>query len=208
MWRRWDTPPTVSWTHQITLLLPTSCSLFPPFTPHPRAQEVFRHAMHSPVVRLEVVPSENRERYEKSLIGSLFADGSGPNGSPHAAREAPPTVKAKPASRPCEHPASRLVEDMAALEAAGAVSGRGLKRFMILLFFIGLSECKICHRDHRAKKSWYVVNFTGYFKQRYKPTSKKSLTLSYWTSATCSSKFNSEINQFQKVCYFYRRSRK
>lgn len=30
-------PPTVSWTHQITLLLPTSCSLFPPFTPPPQS---------------------------------------------------------------------------------------------------------------------------------------------------------------------------
>lgn len=105
--------------HQITPL-PFS---FLPFTFRPRAQEVFRHAMHSPIVRLEVVPSENRERYEKSLIGPLFADGSGPNSSPHTAREAPPPVKAKPAYRPSENPSARLAEDVAALEAAVAVSG-------------------------------------------------------------------------------------
>lgn len=89
----------------------------------PRAQEVFRHAMHSPIVRLQVLPSENRERYERSLIGSLFVDGSGPNGSPHVAREAPPPVKAKPAYRPSDNPSLRLVEDVAALEATVAVSG-------------------------------------------------------------------------------------
>lgn len=85
-----------------------------------QAQEVFRHAMHSPIVRLEVVPSENRERYERSLIGSLFADGSGPNSSPHVAREAPPPIKAKPAYRPSENPCFRLAEDVAALEVAVA----------------------------------------------------------------------------------------
>lgn len=41
-----------------------------------RSQEVFRQAMSSPSVRLEVLPVGNKPRYEKSLIGQLFtADG-------------------------------------------------------------------------------------------------------------------------------------
>ncbi|TNN88796.1 Partitioning defective 3 B [Liparis tanakae] len=81
-----------------------------------QAQEVFRQAMRSPVVRLEVVPSVHRERYEKSLIGQLF----GPDGSPQVAKtkEPPPPVKAKPAFRTPEHPALRLAEEAASTEAA------------------------------------------------------------------------------------------
>ncbi|KAI4874489.1 hypothetical protein NFI96_005625 [Prochilodus magdalenae] len=37
-----------------------------------RSQEVFRQAMSSPVVRLEVLPVANKLHYEKSLIGQLF----------------------------------------------------------------------------------------------------------------------------------------
>ncbi|KAM8855363.1 partitioning defective 3 homolog B-like isoform 2-T2 [Spinachia spinachia] len=75
-----------------------------------QAQEVFRQAMRSPVVRLEVVPSANRERYEKSLIGQLFGN------SPQVAKtkEPPPPVKAKPLFRPPENPALRLAEEEAA----------------------------------------------------------------------------------------------
>lgn len=41
-----------------------------------RSQEVFRQAMSTPSVRLEVLPVDNKPRYEKSLIGQLFtADG-------------------------------------------------------------------------------------------------------------------------------------
>lgn len=89
--------------------------------PHPpRAQEIFRQAMHSPVVRLEVVPSSNRESYEKSLIGQLFSNSSGPDSSPRIAKtkELPPPVKAKPVFKPNENPATRLSEDSATLEAA------------------------------------------------------------------------------------------
>uniref|UniRef100_A0A4W6G1B5 Par-3 family cell polarity regulator beta b n=2 Tax=Lates calcarifer TaxID=8187 RepID=A0A4W6G1B5_LATCA len=84
-----------------------------------QAQEVFRQAMRSPVVRLEVVPSSNRERYEKSLIGQLFGNSAGPDNSPRIAKtkEPPPPVKAKPVFKPSENPTTRLAEDPATLEA-------------------------------------------------------------------------------------------
>ncbi|XP_068184766.1 partitioning defective 3 homolog B isoform X2 [Antennarius striatus] len=83
-----------------------------------QSQEVFRQAMRSPVVRLEVVPSSNRERYEKSLIGQLF--GNGPDSSPRIGKtkEPPPPVKAKPIFKPSENPAIRLPEEAVAMECA------------------------------------------------------------------------------------------
>ncbi|KAF3842917.1 hypothetical protein F7725_001766 [Dissostichus mawsoni] len=63
-----------------------------------QAQEVFRQAMRSQVVRLEVVPSSNRERYEKSFIGQLIGNNAGPDSSPRVAKSKPPPppIKAKP----------------------------------------------------------------------------------------------------------------
>ncbi|KAM4609166.1 LOW QUALITY PROTEIN: partitioning defective 3 homolog B-like [Polymixia lowei] len=89
-----------------------------------QAQEVFRQAMRSPVVRLEVVPSSNRERYEKSLIGQLFSNNPGPDSSPRItkSKEPPPPIKAKPAFKPSESPAMRLADDAATLEAAVSAS--------------------------------------------------------------------------------------
>ncbi|XP_030614412.1 partitioning defective 3 homolog B isoform X2 [Archocentrus centrarchus] len=83
-----------------------------------QAQDVFRQAMRSPVVRLEVVPSSNRERYEKSLIGQLFGNSTGPSSSPRTGKtkEPPPPVKAKPVFKPSENPATRLAEETAGLE--------------------------------------------------------------------------------------------
>ncbi|CAG10111.1 unnamed protein product [Tetraodon nigroviridis] len=85
-----------------------------------QAQEVFRQAMHSPVVHLEVVPSATRERYEKSLIGQLFGNGIGPDASPRVtkAKDPPPPIKAKPTFRPSESPAIRMAEEVAAMETA------------------------------------------------------------------------------------------
>ncbi|CDQ73369.1 unnamed protein product [Oncorhynchus mykiss] len=40
-----------------------------------QSQEVFRQAMCSPLVRLEILPLDNKQRYEKRLIGQLFTDG-------------------------------------------------------------------------------------------------------------------------------------
>lgn len=114
--------------------------LFPPFLPHKspsslsfsfsvsifvsRAQEVFRQAMRSPIVHLEVVPSSNRERYEKSLIGQLCCNSAAPDNSPRGlkSKEPPPPVKAKPVFKPSENPTTRLTEEAATLEAAGSVS--------------------------------------------------------------------------------------
>ncbi|KAM9850884.1 partitioning defective 3 homolog B isoform 2-T2 [Aulostomus maculatus] len=84
-----------------------------------QAQEVFRQAMHSPVVRLEVVPSSSRERYEKSLIGQLF-NSAGPDGSPRTTKtkDPPPPIKAKPVFKPPDNPATRQAEDAATPEPA------------------------------------------------------------------------------------------
>ncbi|XP_072301293.1 partitioning defective 3 homolog B [Eucyclogobius newberryi] len=83
-----------------------------------QAQEIFRQAMRSPIVRLEVVSSSNRERYEKSLIGQLFHGTPGPEGSPHVPRtkDPPPPVKAKPVFRPTEGTAMRAPEDAVPME--------------------------------------------------------------------------------------------
>ncbi|XP_019945636.2 partitioning defective 3 homolog B isoform X1 [Paralichthys olivaceus] len=85
-----------------------------------QAQEVFRQAMRSPVVRLEVVPSSNKERYEKSLIGQLFGNSTGPDHSPRIAKtkEPPPPIKAKPVFKLPENPAMRLAEEAATLDTA------------------------------------------------------------------------------------------
>uniref|UniRef100_UPI0037E8FC59 partitioning defective 3 homolog B isoform X2 n=1 Tax=Semicossyphus pulcher TaxID=241346 RepID=UPI0037E8FC59 len=84
-----------------------------------QAQEVFRQAMRSPVVRLEVIPSSNRERYEKSLIGQLFGNSSGPDSSPriNKTKDPPPPVKAKPVFKPPENQTIRLAEEAAMMEA-------------------------------------------------------------------------------------------
>ncbi|XP_030634873.1 par-3 family cell polarity regulator beta a [Chanos chanos] len=48
-----------------------------------QAQEVFRQAMaSSSLVRLEVLPTSNKQRYEKSLIGQLFIQPDGPESTP------------------------------------------------------------------------------------------------------------------------------
>ncbi|KAJ3591649.1 hypothetical protein NHX12_006781 [Muraenolepis orangiensis] len=96
-----------------------------PSSDHPSsdpAQEVFRKAMRSPLVLVEVVPSTHRERYEKHLIGQLFGGPPAPDASPSAARskDPPPPVKTKPAFKPARHPA----EEAAAPQPAAASKGR------------------------------------------------------------------------------------
>lgn len=85
---------------------------------------MFRQAMHSPIVCLEVVPSSTKERYEKSVIGQLIGNSAGPDNSPRSTKtkEPPPPVKAKPVFKLSEIPTTRLTEDAATLEAAGSVS--------------------------------------------------------------------------------------
>ncbi|XP_066542031.1 partitioning defective 3 homolog B [Hoplias malabaricus] len=64
-----------------------------------QSQEVFRHAMRSPVVRLEVLPVGNKERYEKSLISHLY---SSENHEGVSWTKDPPPLKVKPMVRPVE----------------------------------------------------------------------------------------------------------
>ncbi|XP_053732799.1 partitioning defective 3 homolog B isoform X3 [Synchiropus splendidus] len=85
-----------------------------------QAQEVFRHAMHSSTVRLEVVPSCHKENYEKSLIGQLVSNSSISDGSPRTypkAKDPPPPVKAKPVFKPPEIAATQLAIDVNPPEA-------------------------------------------------------------------------------------------
>ncbi|XP_061782573.1 partitioning defective 3 homolog B isoform X1 [Nerophis lumbriciformis] len=83
-----------------------------------QAQEIFRQAMHSQVVSVEVLHSSNRERFEKSLIGQLFGNSAGPDSSPRIpqTKEPPPPVKAKPVFR---HP-ERVAENAATLDDASS----------------------------------------------------------------------------------------
>lgn len=76
------------------------------------------------MVRLEVLPSSTRERYEKSLIGQLFANGAGPEGIHQVTKtkDPPPPVKAKPTFKPSESQAIRMAEEVAAMETALSVS--------------------------------------------------------------------------------------
>ncbi|KAG5283041.1 hypothetical protein AALO_G00037610 [Alosa alosa] len=64
-----------------------------------QSQEVFRQAMRSSTVRLEVVPNGNRERYERSLIGPLYTSTPEP-AAPARTKDPPPPVKVKPTLRP------------------------------------------------------------------------------------------------------------
>ncbi|XP_061647250.1 partitioning defective 3 homolog B isoform X1 [Phyllopteryx taeniolatus] len=90
-----------------------------------QAQEIFRQAMHSSVVSLEVLPSSNRERFEKSLIGHLFSNNAGPDSSPRIpkTKEPPPLVKAKPVFKPPESAVMSVAEDAGSLEAARSKGG-------------------------------------------------------------------------------------
>lgn len=64
---------------------------------HPRAQDVFRQAMKSPSVVLHVLLPQNREQYEKSVIGPLniFGNNDGPSRTkPPAPARGKPGLKA------------------------------------------------------------------------------------------------------------------
>ncbi|XP_028255890.1 partitioning defective 3 homolog B-like isoform X2 [Parambassis ranga] len=62
-----------------------------------QSQEVFRQAMTSPLVRLEVLPAANKPRYEKSLIGQLF---TGDSKESTAKTKSPMMARAKIDSQP------------------------------------------------------------------------------------------------------------
>ncbi|XP_059184214.1 par-3 family cell polarity regulator beta a [Centropristis striata] len=62
-----------------------------------QSQEVFRQAMTTPTVRLEVLPLANKPRYEKSLIGQLF---TGDGKDIPAQVKSPILIRAKADSQP------------------------------------------------------------------------------------------------------------
>ncbi|XP_030641799.1 partitioning defective 3 homolog B [Chanos chanos] len=72
-----------------------------------QSQEVFRQAMRSPLVRLEVLPVSNKERYEKNLIGQLFTSESH-DGTTKT--KDPPPLKVKPIVKPMGSPSGRQAE--------------------------------------------------------------------------------------------------
>ncbi|XP_076849885.1 partitioning defective 3 homolog B [Brachyhypopomus gauderio] len=83
-----------------------------------QSQDVFRQAMRSPVVRLEVLPVANKEHYEKSLASPLFPPKSR-GGGPRAAQ--PPPLKPKPTAKPAEAACGRRAEPQ---ESGGSLEGR------------------------------------------------------------------------------------
>ncbi|KAM3857155.1 par-3 family cell polarity regulator beta a [Diretmus argenteus] len=72
-----------------------------------QSQEVFRQAMATSLVRLEVVPVFNKPRYEKSLIGQLFS-GDGHNPFPKSPVVVRAKMDAKPEPKPDYKPDTKL----------------------------------------------------------------------------------------------------
>ncbi|XP_078795348.1 partitioning defective 3 homolog B isoform X3 [Oryzias latipes] len=92
-----------------------------------QAQDIFRQAMRSPVIFLEVVPPSNKDRYERSLIGQLSGTSSGAthSGSFSAkAKDPPPPIKAKPVFKPPENLSPRQTEDASPPEPVATLKGR------------------------------------------------------------------------------------
>ncbi|XP_072541759.1 partitioning defective 3 homolog B isoform X3 [Salminus brasiliensis] len=86
-----------------------------------QSQEVFRQAMRSPIVRLEVLPVANKERYEKSLISHLYSSEN--HEGAFWTKEHPP-LKVKPMVRPVEASSSgRQAEPQ---ESSSSVESRSL----------------------------------------------------------------------------------
>lgn len=66
----------------------------------PRAQDIFRQAMKSHNITLEVVPPYNREQYEKSVIASLYSADS----VEHVSKaKVPPPIHPKPITKAADN---------------------------------------------------------------------------------------------------------
>ncbi|KAI2660498.1 hypothetical protein H4Q32_008080 [Labeo rohita] len=85
-----------------------------------QAQEIFRQAMRSSIVRLEVVPVFNKERFEKTVIGHLF-NSENPDASTRT--KDPPPLKVKPIVRPVESSSGWQAEFQ---ESNSSLEGRSL----------------------------------------------------------------------------------
>uniref|UniRef100_A0A8C1KBE5 Par-3 family cell polarity regulator beta b n=1 Tax=Cyprinus carpio TaxID=7962 RepID=A0A8C1KBE5_CYPCA len=85
-----------------------------------QAQEIFRQAMRSSIVRLEVVPVFNKERFEKSVISHLF---NSENPDTSTRTKDPPPLKVKPIIRPVESSSGWQAEFQ---ESNSSLEGRSL----------------------------------------------------------------------------------
>ncbi|XP_016138089.1 partitioning defective 3 homolog B, partial [Sinocyclocheilus grahami] len=85
-----------------------------------QAQEIFRQAMHSSIIRLEVVPVFNKERFEKSVIGHLF-NSENPDASTRT--KDPPPLNVKPIVMPVESSSGCQAEFQ---ESNSSLEGRSL----------------------------------------------------------------------------------
>ncbi|XP_075872937.1 par-3 family cell polarity regulator beta a [Nelusetta ayraudi] len=73
-----------------------------------QSQEVFRQAMATPSVRLELLPVANKPSYEKSVIGQLFAaDGRESPATTTARAKSPAVARARPADAQESRPGGR-----------------------------------------------------------------------------------------------------
>ncbi|XP_042619017.1 partitioning defective 3 homolog B-like [Cyprinus carpio] len=85
-----------------------------------QAQEIFRQAMRSSIVRLEVVPVFNKERFEKTVIGHLF---NSENPDTSTRTKDPPPLKVKPIVKPVETSSGWQAEFQ---ESNSSLEGRSL----------------------------------------------------------------------------------
>uniref|UniRef100_A0A8C1TPL4 Par-3 family cell polarity regulator beta b n=1 Tax=Cyprinus carpio TaxID=7962 RepID=A0A8C1TPL4_CYPCA len=85
-----------------------------------QAQEIFRQAMRSSIVRLEVVPVFNKECFEKTVIGHLF---NSENPDTSTRTKDPPPLKVKPIIRPVESSSGWQAEFQ---ESNSSLEGRSL----------------------------------------------------------------------------------
>uniref|UniRef100_A0A8C2Q7J7 Par-3 family cell polarity regulator beta b n=1 Tax=Cyprinus carpio TaxID=7962 RepID=A0A8C2Q7J7_CYPCA len=85
-----------------------------------QAQEIFRQAMRSSIVCLEVVPVFNKERFEKTVIGHLF---NSENPDTSTGTKDPPPLKVKPIVKPVETSSGWQAEFQ---ESNSSLEGRSL----------------------------------------------------------------------------------
>lgn len=139
-----------------SLSLCRSCQFFYFFNVCPRSlslcrsQEVFRQAMRSPAVRLEVLPIVNKERFEKSLIGHLFSIDSH-DGTPQV--KEPPPLKVKPVVRPVES----SVRQAGPQESSSANNHSLGSTFPISFYPRGKSSSPLLKKSHTVSP---LVGFT------------------------------------------------
>ncbi|KAI5628054.1 partitioning defective 3-like B isoform X1, partial [Silurus asotus] len=118
-----------------------------------QSQEVFRQAMRFPVVRLEVLPLANKERFEKSIIGHLFnTDGHDGTAQP----KEPPPMKVKPMVRPADSSSGRQAGPQESSSASPENRSLG-SPLPINLYPRGKSSSPVLRKSHTVSP---LVGFT------------------------------------------------